>query len=126
MTKILIGTCGYSYNEWIGPVYPPGTKRDEFLPLYARLFNTVELDYSYYRMPTAEHLRKAAETGGPELTFSVKAHESPTHKVESGGWRDATAAYIAALEPLWEAGKLEAVLLQFPFSFHNDKPFELA
>jgi uncharacterized protein YecE (DUF72 family) len=84
------------------------------------MFNTVELDYTYYRMPTAEHLRKAVETGGPELTFSIKAHESLTHKVDSGGWRDAAAAYIAALEPLREAGKLEAVLLQFPFSFHYE------
>jgi uncharacterized protein YecE (DUF72 family) len=56
MAEILIGTCGFSYNEWIGPVYPEGTKKDQFLPLYAGRFKTVELDYTYYMMPKAKNI----------------------------------------------------------------------
>jgi uncharacterized protein YecE (DUF72 family) len=49
MADIRIGTCGYSYTEWIGPVYPEGTKKDDFLAIYAEMFPTVELDYAYVR-----------------------------------------------------------------------------
>jgi uncharacterized protein YecE (DUF72 family) len=47
MGKILVGTCGYFYNEWVGPVYPEGTKPADRLRLYSALFPTVELDFSY-------------------------------------------------------------------------------
>jgi uncharacterized protein YecE (DUF72 family) len=42
--KIRVGTCGYSYKDWIGPVYPPHSKPGEMLQLYARRFATVEID----------------------------------------------------------------------------------
>jgi hypothetical protein len=54
MGVLLIGTCGYSYKEWIGPFYPAGTKEDGFLVYYSGLFPTVELDYTYYKMPTSK------------------------------------------------------------------------
>ena len=119
MGTILIGTCGYSYNEWIGPVYPEGSKRDDFLPLYASRFGTVELDYSYYQMPKAESLGRMA-ADAPGLGFAIKAHQSLTHKIDDSKWRDEAKTYIEALEPLREAGRLEAVLLQFPYSFHYE------
>jgi uncharacterized protein YecE (DUF72 family) len=46
MADILIGACGYSYHEWVGPVYPEGTKQSGYLACYSGLFPTVELDYS--------------------------------------------------------------------------------
>ena len=135
--KILIGTCGFSYTEWVGPLYPEGTKRDQFLPYYAGRFNTVELDYTYYSMPLAKNIRKMVEDvsnsdaadgiddGGAgntiRLSFAVKAHETLTHKVDSAKWRDEAKRFLEGIEPLREKGCLEAVLFQFPFSFHyND------
>jgi uncharacterized protein YecE (DUF72 family) len=118
MEKILIGTCGYHYTEWIGPVYPEGTKKDEFLPLYAAMFPTLELDYTYYQMPTASQLKGMLEKSGPALILSAKAHESLTHKVSPGTWEEDAAAYLKAIEPLLEAKRLGAVLFQFPYSFH--------
>ncbi|GHT80108.1 hypothetical protein FACS1894130_10720 [Spirochaetia bacterium] len=53
MPQILIGTSGYSYPEWVGPVYPKGTKQADYLALYAGLFSAVELNFSYYQMPKA-------------------------------------------------------------------------
>jgi uncharacterized protein YecE (DUF72 family) len=49
--RIAIGTCGYSYKDWVGPVYPPKTKPGEMLDLYAERFAAVEIDATYYRVP---------------------------------------------------------------------------
>jgi uncharacterized protein YecE (DUF72 family) len=117
MAEILIGTCGFSYNEWIGPVYPEGTKREQFLSLYAERFRTVELDYTYYSMPKVQNIQKMAETV-PALTFAIKAHQTLTHKIDSAKWKDEAKTYIQAIQPMLERGRLEAVLFQFPYSFH--------
>jgi uncharacterized protein YecE (DUF72 family) len=116
MAEVLIGTSGYSYHEWVGPVYPRGTRAAEYLGIYAGMFPTVELNFSYYKMPSANQLRGMAEAG-PGLRFAIKAHQSLTHRV-SGQWQEDALAFRKALEPLEEAGQLEAVLFQFPFSFH--------
>ncbi len=71
MSTVLIGTSGYSYTEWIGPVYAQGTKREEFLAHYAQRFPTVELNFSYYRMPEATQLA-AMHKSAPSLQFSIK------------------------------------------------------
>jgi uncharacterized protein YecE (DUF72 family) len=120
MAEILIGTCGYHYTEWIGPVYPEGTKKEDFFARYARMFPTVELDYPYYAMPTAVQLEGMMEKAGPSLVFSAKAHETLTHRVDPGAWEGEAKTYLTALEPLREAGRLGAVLFQFPYSFHYE------
>ena len=119
MAEILVGTCGYSYNEWVGPVYPEGAKKEHFLSLYARRFKTVELDYTYYSMPKEKSLRSMLEAA-PELTFAIKAHQSLTHKIDGSKWKDQAKTYIQAIGPLREKGRLEAVLFQFPYSFHYE------
>jgi uncharacterized protein YecE (DUF72 family) len=123
MAQILIGTCGYHYAEWVGPVYPEGARKEEFLPRYAGMFPTLELDYSYYRMPTASQIEGMMKNSGPGLVFSVKAHESLTHKVRGEFWEEDAKTYLGAVKPLLEAGRLGAVLFQFPYSFHY-KPDE--
>ena len=119
MARILIGTSGYSYTEWVGPVYPAGTKPDRFLGLYATLFPMVELNFSYYRMPEPDQLRSMLAQG-EALSFSIKAHESLTHAIEPASWRISALAFRSAVTVLREAGALGAVLLQFPYSFHYD------
>ncbi|MFP3041621.1 DUF72 domain-containing protein [Treponema primitia] len=119
MTQIEIGTCGYHYTDWIGPVYPEGTPKTDYLRLYAGRFPTVELDYAYYTMPTAAQLANMLETG-PELTFSIKAHETLTHKVNPDTWEGDARTYREALKPLLQARRLGAVLFQFPYSFHYE------
>jgi uncharacterized protein YecE (DUF72 family) len=99
-------------------VYPEGTTKKDYLHLYAARFNTVELDYTYYSMPRAANLAKMLVDGGPELTFSIKAHETLTHTIDPNGWKEKAETYRAAIEPVLQAGRLEAVLFQFPYSFH--------
>ena len=79
MAEILIGTSGYSYHEWLGIVYPEGTKTKDYLACYVELFPTVELNYSYHSMPKAENLAKMLADGGKKLRFSIKAHQTLTH-----------------------------------------------
>jgi uncharacterized protein YecE (DUF72 family) len=116
MAKILIGTSGYAYHEWVGPVYPPGTRPDGYLPCYAALFPVVELNFSYYAMPKAENLADMLAASGA-LSFAIKAHRTLTHEINPSGWEGEAKAYLAAIEPLRDAGRLEAVLFQFPYSF---------
>lgn len=126
MADILIGTCGYSYPEWVGPVYPEGTKAGGYLACYGGLFPTVELDFAFYAMPKRENLAKMLVDGGPGLTFSIKAFQELTHRVDPLKWPDTAKRYLEAVEPLREAspehpgGRLEAVLFQFPYSFHYE------
>jgi uncharacterized protein YecE (DUF72 family) len=117
MAKILVGTCGYGYNEWVGPVYPEGTKPAARLSLYSCLFRTVELDHTYYGMPKAANLEKMLVTGGPDLTFSIKAYRSLTHEINPSSWEGDAKAYREAIDPVLRVGRLEAVLFQFPPKF---------
>ncbi len=112
-----VGTSGYSYADWVGPVYPQGTDRNRFLELYARRFGVVELNFSYYRQPSASVVSKMIDRTPDGFRFSVKAHKSLTHLVTDDWKRDA-AVFSEGIAPLAESGRLIAVLLQFPYSFH--------
>lgn len=115
--EILIGTSGYSYTDWIGPVYPPGTQKGEMLSFYTSLFSYVELNFSYYRMPAPSILKPMADKTPADFRFGIKAHQSLTHQ-RSPEWQAESRAFISGISPLQESGKLSLVLAQFPFSFH--------
>ncbi|MDR2394469.1 MAG: DUF72 domain-containing protein [Treponema sp.] len=121
MGLIRIGTSGYSYREWVGPVYPTGTKSGAYLRCYTRRFATLELNYSYYRMPTASQLAALLQKAGGSLGFSIKAHASLTHEPDRRSWETQAKTFREALKPLQEARCLEAVLFQFPYAFHYEK-----
>ncbi len=120
MSNVLIGTSGYDYLEWRDVFYPRGLDRENFLGFYAESFRTVELNFSYYRMPSAGQTADMLRRAGGGLDFSVKAHKSLTHEVDPASWKDAAAEYRRALHPLVKAGRLGAVLFQFPSSFHYE------
>ena len=52
MMQVRIGTAGYSYRDWVGDFYPPGTRSGEMLAFYSRQFSVVEINASFYRTPT--------------------------------------------------------------------------
>ncbi len=120
--EIRIGTSGFDYPEWREVFYPGKLERPSFLSWYSSRFDTVELNFSYYRMPEARQLEAFAAKAGPSCLFSIKAHRSLTHEVDPSGWKDALAAYREALWPLSRGGQLGAVLFQFPQSFHYETP----
>jgi uncharacterized protein YecE (DUF72 family) len=119
---IYVGTCGYGYEDWKGVFYPPEVPRNERLAYYATEFDAVELDFTYYRMPTAEHLQTLAAQvpaaqvpAGRGFQFAVKAHQDITHHRRGGP--APFAQFRAAVAPLQRQERLGAVLLQFPYSF---------
>ncbi len=114
---IYIGTSGFSYDDWVGPYYPDGLEKKDWLEFYAREFKTLEINFTYYRMPTARTLAQMAQKVPADFSFTVKTTKEMTHT------RDADPAlfeeFIGALAPLREQNKFGAVLAQFPASFHN-------
>lgn len=113
---IMLGTSGFSYDDWIGPVYPQELPRYAWLGYYAERFETVELNVTYYRVPTEKVIMGWAERTPEAFVFSVKAHRSLTHERDEPDFK----SFADALNPLIQAGKLACVLAQFPHSFHPD------
>jgi uncharacterized protein YecE (DUF72 family) len=112
--NVFLGTSGYSYEDWVGPFYQPGTKKNQMLEYYQYFFPAIELNYTYYSMPrpsTLFQLRNKA----PYMKFSVKAHQSMTHERRAirQDWKD----FADAMMVLSDTGQLAAVLFQFPYSF---------
>jgi len=114
---IYIGTSGYSYQDWVGPVYPPGTKKSDFLNVYKDLFEACELNFSYYRIPSARTMQGILKKSDGKVTFTVKASKEMTHERKDP--TPAARAFLEGVRPLCEAGKLGCVLAQFPHSFHR-------
>ena len=117
MPEILIGTSGYDYPEWKGVFYPEDLKRKDFLSYYATKFNALELNNTFYNMPTAERMLTFYERSEGRLSFSVKANRLLTHETGTE-WQVVAEDFKDALKPLNEKESLSAVLFQFPESFH--------
>ncbi len=115
--KVLIGTSGYSYEDWIGPFYPEGTDKKDFLSYYASQFPVVELNFSYYAQPAASTLERMIERTPESFRFAIKAHRSLTHEIGEDLPKN-VERYRRGIEPLVASNRLAAVLFQFPYSFH--------
>lgn len=116
-TKILVGTSGYSYKDWVGTVYPDGTAPKDYLKVYETLFNFTELNFSYYKFPSASTLERLAHSTKDDFMFAIKAHRSITHEITSD-YKIDVEKFIEAVKPLEYHSKLAAILVQFPYSFH--------
>jgi uncharacterized protein YecE (DUF72 family) len=124
---IYVGTCGFSYKEWIGPFYPPKTKPAEMLRDYAREFRAVEIDSSYYGIPSARTVESMASRTPANFRFSFKVPQSVTHAQDSPSpirMHDDTRLFRESLAPMKAAGKLACVLAQFPNAFKPEKGAE--
>jgi uncharacterized protein YecE (DUF72 family) len=116
---IYIGTSGYSYKDWVGPFYPEGTPKKEWLEFYAREFKVTELNFSYYRVPTTFTMERLVAKTPQDFVFTVKAHQDMTHHRE--GDKEVFSEFVHSLEPLMQAGKFGCILAQFPYSFRPDE-----
>ena len=115
-TSIRIGTSGYSFKDWLGTFYPPRLSPSRMLHFYASVFDTVELNFTYYRMPVVRTIESINGRTPEHFRFFVKAHQSFTHG------RDLAArdVFLDGLTPMRESGKLAGILFQFPQSFKNN------
>ncbi|MFC1850131.1 DUF72 domain-containing protein [candidate division CSSED10-310 bacterium] len=113
---IKIGTSGYSYTDWKGTFYPKTIKSHEMLTYYARFFECVEINFTYYRLPQASQFVSMIEKSKGTVEFVVKAFQDLTHKrVEN--YQAILKNFLNNLKPLVEAELLGAILFQFPYSF---------
>ena len=118
--SIRVGLAGWDYADWDGIVYPPAVGRGfDKLAWIARYVDAIEVNSTFYRPvrpAVAERwVRRTATL--EDFRFSAKSHRSWTHEVESDV-RRAVAETLDGLRPIHEAGRLGAVLVQFPQRFH--------
>ena len=109
------GTCGFSYEDWLNVFYPQGLPHREWLSYYAREFNSLELNSTYYALPRPSVISSMAGKTGEGFMFAVKANQEMTHTRQQDA--DIFKAFINVLQPLVETRKLGCVLAQFPYSF---------
>ena len=116
-SRLLIGTCGYSYLEWADSgFYPPNTKSAEMLALYGRRFSVVELNYTWYQMARAEALSRMVAAAPAHMLFTAKLTRTMTHERDRD-WRKQAQLYCRGIKALGE--RLLAVLVQLPPDFQR-------
>lgn len=121
MVGIRIGTSGWSYDDWLGPVYPKGLKKSKMLEFYIQLFNTCELNTSFYHIPRMHVIASWARKVPDDFTFSVKIFKGITHdaKLDPRKYGTLLEQYMNRFKPL--DSKITAYLLQLPPSFSQDR-----
>jgi len=123
LRDILVGPAGWSYADWRGRVYPEGagTKFDT-LALVAKYFDTAEINSSFYHPPKPETARSWLKrvAHNPSFVFTAKLSRTFTHERGKATAED-EKLYREGIDPLIKANKLGAVLMQFPWSFKNDR-----
>ncbi len=112
---LYLGTSGFSYSDWADNFYPRGIQRRDWLSFYAREFNALELNSTYYAIPKLSILESMIRKTGEGFVFSIKANQEITHQrhPDNGVFE----AFVSMLQPFVDSGKLGCVLAQFPFSF---------
>ena len=117
---ILVGTSGYNYPEWKGGFYPADLPATKFLPYYASRFPTVEINYTFYRMPTPKLLAGWRAQVPPEFRFTLKAPKRITHdrRLRAADVQEPLQGFITAAAEL--GPQLGALLFQLPPNFKKD------
>lgn len=117
---ILIGTSGFSYDEWKGSFYPEKLKSKEYLAHYAGTFPTTEINNTFYRTPSARTVAGWAEQTPDDFRFALKLMQRVTHKKRLQDVDEEMEWFRRGVEPL--EGRLAAVLVQLPpwFRYNPD------
>ena len=113
-----IGTSGYSYPEWKGSFYPEKLPAAKMLSYYAQRLSTVEINATFYRLPTAKLLAGWAAQAPDRFRFTLKAPRRITHDAKLQRCEDVLHAFLDATETL--GPKLGVLLFQLPPSFRKD------
>src|SRR4030066_1237354 len=118
--KIYVGTSGYGYREWKGKFYPDKISPKEMLRFYSERLSAVEINNTFYHMPTEGVLSSWAEQVPRDFVFAIKAPQVITHLKRLRNVGEETEYLFRSLSVLDR--KLGPVLFQFPRSFHMDRP----
>jgi len=115
---VWVGTSGYNYPEWKGSFYPDDLAAKKMLPYYAARFPTVEINYTFYRMPTEKLVAGWAEQVPSPYRFTLKAPRRITHDSRLKDASDSTARFCEVAATLGD--KLGTLLFQLPPFLRKD------
>jgi uncharacterized protein YecE (DUF72 family) len=110
MAEIRLGTQGWNYDAWVGPFYPTGTRSADYLSVYARAFRTVEVDSTFYAIPSLRTVQGWADRTPSDFTFALKLPQEITHE---NRLRDSAGLTELFFDRVRELGsKLGPILIQ--------------
>lgn len=116
---IRIGTQGWNYDAWIGPFYPEGTRAVDFLSVYSRAFDTVEVDSTFYAVPPAKTIRGWAQRTPATFTFALKLPQEITHERRFRDCGDVARDFFDRARELED--RLGPVLIQLSPDFRENE-----
>ena len=116
--RLHVGTSGYNFPEWKGTFYPAKIKPTEMLPYYAGRLSTVEINYTFYRMPTAKTVAGWNAAVPDRFTFVLKTPQRITHMARLRDVDDPLRFFTETVRPL--GPKLGPILVQLPPNFKQD------
>jgi uncharacterized protein YecE (DUF72 family) len=120
--KVRTGCISWTYSDWLGSFYPIGTKTSEFLSMYARSFNIVEVDSTFYSLPRISTVEQWREKTPEGFLFSVKLPKKITHVAKLKEISDPLASFEKAIQNL--GPKLACVMAQMSPGFKFDSGLE--
>lgn len=116
---IYLGTQGWGYKDWVGPFYPPGTRSQDYLRIYARSFGAVELDTTFYGTPRPQAVQAWDQSTPADFIFTAKVPRLITHDRRLVDAEHDFVEFLTVMENL--GPKLGPLLLQFPPDFQADE-----
>ncbi len=118
MGRILIGTSGWSYKSWENTFYPPGVPTTRHFDFYATQFPTVEINLTFYRLPTANMVQGWRDKAPPGFVYAVKGSRFITHMKKLAHLDGALAKFFDRLRPLEK--RIGVILWQLPPMLRKD------
>ena len=120
MRPVRVGCSGWQYGDWRGVLYTEGLAKGRWLERYSQVFETVEVNSTFYRLASADAVRRWVEETPPEFVFAAKASRYMTHVNRLQNLAEGIGRFYEGIEPLAESGKLGPIVWQFPANFHRD------
>ena len=120
MAQLFAGTSGFAYPNWKPDFYPAGLPSKKFLEYYSRRLNSVEINYTFRRLPSAGTLKSWVEATEVGFLFSVKAHMRLTHILRLKNASEFAEVFFRAIDPLRATRRLGPILFQLPPQSRSD------
>jgi uncharacterized protein YecE (DUF72 family) len=118
--ELRIGCSGWNYAHWKGLVYPKGLPQSRWLEHYASLFDTVEVNSTFYRLPRRDVVARWVDQSPDDFVFAVKASRYLTHIKRLNDLGPGADRFYERIEPLLRSPKMGPILWQLPGNFHRD------
>lgn len=119
LPQVYVGCTGWSMKEWIGKVYPNGTKTNQFLTQYGKQFNTIELNTTHYRIPTLSMIETWKKSVPKDFKFCPKVPQSISHRTDLGMSSDNINLFLTSVSELED--NLGCCFMQMPPYFEMSR-----